>query len=291
MKRTFENFDNDCHEKHKLTEGHNDDAVYHHSELNIMKKIRNDLCCEHLIRGDECFGFGDIARSDQETLSRVGNYSLLDFPAIKNLINEDCLSDFIQASNQNIQNILNSTDLTDYADRKDFFYFHQRLINYLNRSSYYKMCILEFSNPWLDKDILSFLCKIPRKYRYNKILYKKTVSYMFPDLYNIPFAKKHSLEDWNTLIKNDKSLSFKINTKLKKSIALEAIININNLQQLLDSFYNNSQFSHNSLKSIILKYGKYFASHIPLLYSYAKKHFMKYNIGRDIVYSKLIMRL
>jgi hypothetical protein len=90
----------------------------------------------------------------------------------------------------------------DFLDRKDSFYFHQRLRHYLNRSTYYKLSILEVQNPWLDRSILDFVATVPRRLRLDKQLYRLALPSMYPALRAIPFATKHSLEDWGDVIRS-----------------------------------------------------------------------------------------
>ena len=200
IRRNVNSFIDDFEEMIYLTDGLTDDPCFHHNELNIMRKIRFQCNGEYLMRGDEIFGYGGEASNDLEALARIGISEVSNYKVIENLLNSSHLTDYKKKSHETINSLISECSLKNYLDRKDYFYFYQRLFHYLNRSSYYKFSVLELQNPWLDKDIMEFYKFVPVKYRLDKYLYKKTLHNMFPELYSIPFAKVDSLENWMSIL-------------------------------------------------------------------------------------------
>jgi hypothetical protein len=92
--------------------------------------------------------------------------------------------------------MLDSCPCVNFTDRRDNFYFATRLFHYHSRSAYYKRTVVDVRNPWLDKELLEFLQTLPVRYRFNRYLYKKAGSALFPELMTIPIAVRNSLENW-----------------------------------------------------------------------------------------------
>ena len=195
-------FRDDFHEMVTLLNGMNDDPVFHANEIRVMQIIRQGLGARYLLRGDECFGFGHAAHSDEEAFARVGITLLRDYPQLQAML-QDRVQEALIAEQAVLDAVKESTAMTDFTDRKDYYYFSQRLFHYLNISSYYKMAVLELQNPWLDREIMRFYQNLPTKYRLDKGLYKKTLATLFPDLFAIPFAQKSSLEDWQAELRRN----------------------------------------------------------------------------------------
>src|SRR5690606_5436409 len=133
--------------------------------------------------------------TETEAARRFANLSLDDIPAVQLLLRGDVAADLTRSARMALCEVTAARRDSDYLDRKDSFYFHQRLQHYLNRSTYYKLTVLEVQNPWLDRAILEFIATIPRPLRLDKRLYKLAVTAMYPDLSGIPFAQRHSLEN------------------------------------------------------------------------------------------------
>ena len=274
-----------------LTDGLNDDPVFHHNELNIMKTIRHELCNIHLLRGDECFGFNDVAFSDNEALARIGIYQLKEFKKIQRILKNN-INKWINLSSIEISDIIRSTKMNDFTDRKDYYYFSQRLFHYLNRSSYYKMCVLDIQNPWLDKNILKFIQRVPTKYRYNKYLYKKTLQEMFPDIYKIPFASANSLENWDRDIHNNQSIRNVIADALSDDQNyLHSLIDYKSLRQLMKQIDSNDTLHNDSSIYSSRKHQfKQYLMEFPILYNFIKKIMLKKGVSRNIANYRLLMR-
>jgi asparagine synthetase B (glutamine-hydrolysing) len=182
-------------------EGLTDDAAIHHNELKLIERARDELGASVLIRGDECFGFGGPAETETEAFRRVAIHSPEDVPAVRLLLQAGVAAELIAGARAIMAQVSRECPHEDFLDRKDYFYFHQRLRHYLNRSTYYKLTVLEVQNPWLDRAILDFIGTVPRTLRIDKKLYRSTLSAMYPGLQSIAFASRHSLEDWGDVMR------------------------------------------------------------------------------------------
>jgi len=206
LRRESESFIRDIPEMVDTVDGMTTDPAVHHNELQTMRKIRNEMGGEYLFRGDEVFGYGGEAASDAEALGRIGIHEAGDYPDTLRLFRPEFERQLAMESKEMFSKLRNECPFSDHSARKDTFYFTQRLCNYLNRASYYKMRVLEVTNPWLDKSVLAVFATAPVKYRINKALYRHTVSKMFPALAKFPMARRSSIEDWPALIRQRKDL-------------------------------------------------------------------------------------
>jgi asparagine synthase (glutamine-hydrolysing) len=206
VRRRSECITEDIEEMVYRIDGMTVDPAMHHHELRIMRFIRQDLGRDYLFRGDEVFGYMAAAHNDWEALARVGIRPFGDFPDLVRLLTparrERLPSEFAAV----IDRVQAGCNHADYNAKKDWYYFHQRLFNYLHRATYYKLTVLDVSNPWLDKELLDFYRRVPVSYRVDKILYRQTLKSMFPQLMEIPISKRHSLEDWPSRIREGERL-------------------------------------------------------------------------------------
>jgi asparagine synthetase B (glutamine-hydrolysing) len=201
LRRASTSVRDDIREMTRRIDATTDDSVMHPYELRIMRRIRDELGGLRLMRGDECFGFGGPAVSDEEAFARVGLSQLSASRAVQQLLPADHLDESIAASKALLDQIAGECVATDFTDRKDSFYATQRLRHYLNRSSYYKLTVLNLQNPWLDRRLLEFAWSLPARHRIDKQLFKRTLATMFPSLMSVPVATAHSLEDWGDEIR------------------------------------------------------------------------------------------
>ena len=207
-------------------EGLTDDAALHHNELRIIERARDELGATVLLRGDECFGFGGPAETETEAFRRVAIHSPDDVPLVRRLLKQDVAPDLLARATGVMREISASCREADFLDRKDSFYFHQRLRHYLNRSTYYKLSVLEVQNPWLDRPILDFVATIPRRLRLDKQLYRLALPVMYPALRSIPFATRHSLEDWGDVIRGS--------SRIREYLADQLLGSRNRFHDLID---------------------------------------------------------
>lgn len=226
LKRDSTALTSDISEMVQIVDGSTTDPAEHHHELQIMRAIRNQLGADYLLRGDEAFGFLGSAGSDKEAFARIGIRELADYPALLNLLGPDLRTAAVERFRGLLAEIAAECPLHDFTARKDYFYFHQRIFNYLHRTTYYKLTALDVTNPWLDKGILDFYRSVPVKYRVEKLLYRRTLEAMFPEVMRIPIARENSLERWGEVMATDKAL--------QRFVVFHLLESRNALHELLD---------------------------------------------------------
>lgn len=290
FKRNTSSFIDDVENMNYRIDGLTDDACFHHNELTIMYKIRDELNVTTLMRGDECFGYQDKATNDIEALGRVGLYELDNYNALVTLLNPSLVPELKLKSKNTLTKIMEDCSLVNYNDKKDYYYYHQRLFHYLNRSSYYKLTVLNLQNPWLDKEVLKFYRTIPAKYRFDKYLYKKTLAIMFPELYSIPFATSNSLENWLHIIQNNVQIQNFIRLHLLESRnELHNILDVQNLSSFLVNCFTGAKKP--SLKSKSINFFKVFLERYPYIYITMKSIMINRIKIREISDIAIIFRL
>ncbi len=219
-------FGSDVAEMVERVDGSTSDPAEHHHELQIMRAIRDQVGADYLLRGDEVLGFLGQAGSEKEALAAIGIRELMDYRDLLKLLRADLQADAVERFRQLLSTIAAECPLRDYTARKDYYYFSQRMANYLHRATYYKLSVLEVANPLLDKDILNFYRSVPVRYRVQKMLYRRTLEAMFPEIMRIPMATQDSLENWDDQLANDRSL--------QQFILFHLLENRNALHELLD---------------------------------------------------------
>lgn len=222
LKRESAAFTSDIVEMVDRIDGLTTDPAEHHHELQIMRAIRDRTGSDYLLRGEEIFGtragwFLGSGSSDKEALAMIGIRELADYPNLIKVLRPDLRTDAIDQSRQLLAEIAEECPFRDYTARKDFYYFTQRIFNYLHRTTYYKLTVLDVANPWLDRAILDFYRTVPVKYRVEKILYRRTLEAMFPELMQIPIATETSLERWDEVVATDKTMQQFIVSQLLES--------------------------------------------------------------------------
>lgn len=206
LRRESSNLRGNVREMTRRIDATTDDPAMHPFELQTMRRIRDQLGGVRLMRGDECFGYGGAAFSDQEAFARVGLFQLSAAGDVQKLLHDDQLEAAIESSREVLSRIAAGCRPSDFTDRKDTYYATQRLRHYLNRSSYYKLTVMNLQNPWLDRQLLEFIWSVPTRYRVDKQLFTRTLDEMYPDLMAEPVASAHSLEDWGAEIRRGAEL-------------------------------------------------------------------------------------
>lgn len=102
-----------------------------------------------------------------------------------------------------------------------------------------KLSILQARNPWLDREVLNFFSELPVQYRYDKVLYRRTLRRMFPGVMgSIPMARRHSLENWGEVLRGSRDFQLYARKHLVESrSAIHEIWRPAALDLLLTSFF------------------------------------------------------
>jgi asparagine synthetase B (glutamine-hydrolysing) len=234
MRRESEHFTRDMTEMVHRIDGLNDDTAFHHNELSTMRRIRLELGADTIMRGEECFGPRPQVLSDAEVLISAGLFRLEDLPSVEAVLNPDLIPDLRRGCDEQLDLMLKNCPSEDFTDRRDHFYFMQRMVHYHSRSRYYKLSVLNVRDPWLDRDVLDFMQGVPIHYRFKKYLYHKTLHTMFPEIMAVPIAKKHSLEDWPRVLQQNAAMQHFIRQNLLENRnAFHELLNMPGLSALI----------------------------------------------------------
>jgi asparagine synthetase B (glutamine-hydrolysing) len=216
-----------------------EDCLIHHHEATLMRQIRDDLGCTVLFRGDECLGYLGPAHTAVEALGWVNVREISMFPDLHQLFQPGVLGGVFREQREVYDGIIGSCPCTeDWTAAKDWFYLEQRVFRSLNFAHYMKLSVLQARNPWLDRDVLNFFSELPVPYRYDKVLYRRTLGRMFPAVMeSIPMARRHSLENWGEVLRQNREFQLYARKHLVESASvIHEIWNPAALDRLLTSF-------------------------------------------------------
>lgn len=159
-----------------------------------------------LFVADECFGYYDWeVDSNINALKcvRIFDFSVLSW--LNNMLPNGTYNMLSESLDEDIQQMVDRCPPTeDYHNSMDFLYLDQRLPNVLLSSrEFLAGQFMIVRNPFLDNSILDFMKQLPRTLRRGKVLYMKTITNMFPDLYKIKTAHTYSyFPDWKSELAN-----------------------------------------------------------------------------------------
>ncbi len=189
-----ESFDGDILRSLKLNAAFGEGVAHYCEDVDVWPHLSKDYgwaanSKSVLFVGDECFG--DISEehytSTLHALTRVEIYGSTALSWLPGLFCESMshhLFDSLDAELGCIVARYPNTD--DMRDFRDFIYLDQRLSYCLFPWREYILGrFVTVRNPWMDNDILDYMCKIPSHMRRGKSHYKSVVSAMFPSLFSI----------------------------------------------------------------------------------------------------------
>lgn len=180
------------------------------------------------------------ALNDLEKLKEIFNKSV--FHKIENPI-DIALSSFSE-----------NTNLSD-------IYFLHFLNNHVYNYSYYNVFRFRddfnYLSPFLDYDLIDFMCKIPHNLRYNQKLYRLMLIRKYPDFYKIPCKNMYNTSLNSKYYKYfiNKALNFsqkRINKLLNNSIGIEPFLDLN--LNYID--YNKLIRKDKAFQNVLYKYLK-----------------------------------
>ncbi len=216
-------------------DGLNTDPALHSNELSILRRMREELGGLYVLRGEEIFGTRPEALSDPEVLVAAGVARLEDNLGVERLLDPAKLPEFRDRSAQLIQGLLDACPCVNFTDRRDYFIFNVLQFHYHTRSAYFKRTVVDVRSPWMDREVMEFMATAPIRYRFNKYLYKKTVSAMFPELMAIPIAKRSNLENWPEMMQTNAALQQLLRTHLvDKRNSFHEILNSEGVRALYE---------------------------------------------------------
>jgi asparagine synthetase B (glutamine-hydrolysing) len=185
-----------------LVDGLSEIAAYHPHEYEIMSSLRSEGI-DRVLRGDEVFGWSVPATTYAGALSLVMLRRLRDAQGLGPVIRPEYLGPFLDGSDGAIESALAEVRDLEPNEAKDYLYFSHRLQCYLQTASSFRQVEMDQRNVLLDEPILDFLARVPATLRIDKRLYRLAMTGRYPQLARFPTAKRHNLEDWDSLLAAD----------------------------------------------------------------------------------------
>lgn len=162
-----------------------------------------------LIVGEECFGY---FKEPLETKEKLFSLLAVNGPGSIGWLKRFVDKDFYASLNQHLAQL--QTEIyerlekyADVDDKKDFLYFDQRM-NHVLLPWRENICsqVGCVHNPLMHSKILEFINTLPPVHRHNKILFKRTIKKMFPELFEIGFATASGYTiNWELEIRRNKA--------------------------------------------------------------------------------------
>lgn len=159
-------------------------------ELDAWRALSTELdLAEHpvILAGDMNFGVGGTPPQSEEALRRALRFRALRLPkAVEEVLTVD-LRDKVQAGmTADFQEMMTraAPHADGYDSMRQYITFDQRMINQvLPWRERFAGRFATVRNPWLDRDVLDLMTRVPRYLRADRKLFKDTVMRMFPDVF------------------------------------------------------------------------------------------------------------
>ncbi|MFC1719533.1 asparagine synthase-related protein [Pseudomonadota bacterium] len=197
------NLESSLRENVQLTEGLSDAAAYHHSELSLIRKIRNDFGNEALIQGDQAFGFYRSVRGETDLFNGLDLRPLCEMSGLLSLLNPSIREEWATASREQFDKFNQDCPYTKLNDKKDYFYFNLRQQGFQNACRRLRLSAISEHNPLLGAKVLNEAVGQYPCDRINKSLWKELVEQKFPDLVRSGIARRDGMKPWAQVFRDD----------------------------------------------------------------------------------------
>jgi asparagine synthase (glutamine-hydrolysing) len=146
-----------------------------------------------LLVGEHCMGYLDCHLDSYEDVLTVTRIQDMDqLRSLNGRLPSDLLLSMKEAVEKDLLEMEERCPATaDLHETKDFLFLDQRLCHVMLPWRE-RICgnFFRVRFPFLSKEILDFMKDLPSEWRRGKLLYKKTIRRMFPDIYRIPKATR-----------------------------------------------------------------------------------------------------
>lgn len=193
-----------------LTDGLTDQVGNYADGLQNYRQIKKDF--DVALRGEELFGWQGGAFNEGDALASYGLVPLSS--RFSSILNEKYYEELSKYSKFSLNKLSKTSDLKNLVNRKDFFVWIQGIPNFWGRLNYLKNTVIDVRNPFLDKELLEFIAKMPPKYRLYRKLFRSSVVSAFPNIFNIGYATTSNLPNWTEYYRKYQNLRTFIRTSL-----------------------------------------------------------------------------
>lgn len=261
VERRVDNYAKDFHMTNGLLDGQSDMAALHPYEHQLMLNLQ-DAGFNRALRGDQVFASGGgrhvYVHSLPQALAEAGLRRVRDLAPVSMYVRPSTYKLLSEASDAAMDSVLDSVRSMEPNDAKHYLYFSHRVQSYLNSGAYLKQVVFDTRNALLDEDVLSFLERVPAVLRTDKLLYLRAMRRKYPELWSIPMATEHDLEDWNWQLGNDTHVRrFAIQQFDDERSGIWQYFDRSALRTLLDSLVNpapqNTNAGRRFAKSVLRK--------------------------------------
>ena len=178
-----------------LLEGLSDTPASHPYEMEMIRRM-SDRGASCVLRGDECFGWGNPVATVEDALSELGLRRLGGLARMEALLAPQAFAAWDEAGGAALDRLARSRHGQDPDEARDELYFSHRLQGLLNSISHAKFVVADHRNPLLDEAILDFNGRVPGRLRRDKQLFRRACARTFPRFWALPFAKHQNLVPW-----------------------------------------------------------------------------------------------
>jgi len=169
-------------------------------DAEVWTELRGELAAPDpgsvLFTGDECFGDVPFLRASEirsmdDVLECVGIHDSGKLSWLRRLLPRRKYLALRDGWNEERKNIVKRCpQYDDYRDYKDFMYLDQRINHVICTWRHFVMGeYARIRQPLLDRSIVDFVSKLTPDMRLWKRLYVETVTWMFPDLFQIGISR------------------------------------------------------------------------------------------------------
>ncbi|MGN6646082.1 MAG: asparagine synthase-related protein [Cytophaga sp.] len=178
-------------------------------EIETWNMLAESNSYTDLIVGEECFGY---FKEPLETKGKLFSLLAINGPGSIGWLKSFVDKDFYTLLNQHLAQLQDEIyerleKYEDVDDKKDFLYFDQRM-NHVLLPWRENICsqVGCVHNPLMHSKILEFINTLPPVHRHRKILFKRTIQKMFPELFAIGFATASGYTiNWELEIRRNKA--------------------------------------------------------------------------------------
>jgi len=168
---------------------------------------------DYMIRGDEVWGWGDLAVNYNMAFWESRLFSLNEISHPKKIMKAEMFDNGIKYIEEQRQKFIEECgDLNISAnDLKDYLYWRHREARLLQNMAYFRRCYIPHFAPFLFDRTLSVIKRTPSKFRVQKDLFINMGKKMFPELFlDNKAISPHSSDanNFNFLYKDKKFNSF-----------------------------------------------------------------------------------
>ena len=234
----------------RIIEGMSIVPAFQAHQDRVFQDIR-DLGFRAVLRGDECFGWNRAVFELPSAIYESAIRRFRDVKLLKDIVRKDQWKTFSDYNDATFDGLLNKYADLPTNEAKDRIYFEQRLQHLLQSSSYWRQVYFDERNVLLDDDILDFMKRVPTKLRSEKVLFKKVVAEMHPELWKEGFATPRAPENWRRELSDDRVVGRFLRNQLddRKSGVWE-FVDSEAVRRVLDQ-YTSSKINRRSTKQRI----------------------------------------